>query len=564
MRCVLVITLCLLKCLTPSNSYSMEKTAHNLAGYFPNQPKRIVIQSDTDLSGHAWSITDQNDSVLKNGKLGKSMCGKGPMTAQPYNYQIDFTEINEPGQYHFIKESSEVIEFHIRENPIAFLIPQILDAMRMRRSGSHLANHHGYSHPGDEACPLVRRKKEDNQDWIPDPKHAPIDMLGGWYDAGDFLKFTLTTSYAIYHLARAYELNPQAFDQLDPIEPGNNRLLEELKHGVDFLLKTFPNSKTFIIQVGDDADHMEDSRLPEEDKLDGKRPAHAALSPTQMGSTAAAIAISSQLFKNAGQKDYAELCLETSEKIFKAAENSKEKIAWWQAKEGFEVYYADRTAEDNLGIAAYELYRITGDSYYLGRAGHYTTLTKPVMRTSWSSYHLALFQSMGDQEKYKKSLQHFAEFANQPENLWNTTELATWGSLFSFFAAANSIMIADDEEHRDLVWSVYDFTFGINPWNICFVANQSIPHSISSSYALVYKLNPQLFPAGEIAEGPARKATIDRLKAHFYPPHDENQWHHQFNAEELAFFENPGNFVTMETTIGGLADGVLFLALLSR
>jgi hypothetical protein len=82
----------------------------------------------------------------------------------------------------------------------------------MARSGSDEALNHAASHIGDSIArvhlpdgdPLLGAWKEV------DPRRT-VDMRGCWYDAGDYIKFTLTTVNAVYYLLDAWSANPKAF-----------------------------------------------------------------------------------------------------------------------------------------------------------------------------------------------------------------------------------------------------------------------------------------------------------------------------------------------------------------
>ena len=92
------------------------------------------------------------------------------------------------------------------------------------------------------------------------------------------------------------------------------------------------------------------------------------------------------------------------------------------------------------------------------------------------------------------------------------------------------------------------------------VASENIPNSVENIYSQVYRIKTKLFPTGAIAEGPGDKATHDRLKKYFKQP--EPNPFDEFNSSEAVFYDNEHDFQTMETTICGLADGLLFFTLI--
>src|SRR5258708_12120828 len=66
------------------------------------------------------------------------------------------------------------------------------------------------------------------------------DLRGGWYDAGDFNKYTSWAARYIIVLLQAYEEHPQAFsDDYGIPESGNGvpDILDEVKWGLDWLVR---------------------------------------------------------------------------------------------------------------------------------------------------------------------------------------------------------------------------------------------------------------------------------------------------------------------------------------
>jgi len=161
-------------------------------------------------------------------------------------------------------------------------------------------------------------------------------------------------------------------------------------------------------------------------------------------------------------------------------------------------------------------------------------------------------------------LTYFNQIRNRTNNIWKAPHESTWGTLYSYFEVANAAMeyqkLSNSTTYEPLVLDVLNYFYGQNPWGLSFIASEDLPKSITSTYAVMYRLQPQIFPRGEIAEGPT---TADEHLANeewFDPIHNPNLWHKEFNSPDFTFFEEPGDYVCMETTISGLADGLFLLA----
>ncbi|MFN6945698.1 MAG: glycoside hydrolase family 9 protein [Cytophagaceae bacterium] len=554
----------------PQSVHAARYVRYNQAGYLPDQVKRVIIMSDDNCSGLAWRVKNSSSSLVLDGNLGASAAGAGNFMPKAFNYVIDFSTIQEEGIYTIEIDEIESINIRISCRPYEFMLEQVLRMFRVRRSGSEDCLDHEVSHLGDASCLIWRRNGTDNGSWSPDAGEKKVDMLGGWYDAGDYIKFTLTNAYSAYFLLRSYELMPEIFREKHLYSQTElNDMLDEIKHGLDFLLKTMPDEDEFIIQTGGYLDHQQwPARLPENDALDGQRECYSAFSRTQMGLTAAALALGAKVFRSEGYSAYADVCEAKAIQIFAKAKASTEAVAWWQG--GHEIFYADNSLNDNMELAAIELYNLTSVAQYLTDAQSYGNAAGAGYWAAWSnlnmSAHSRLLPHFGNiSTSVNNDLNYFAGIANTANNLWKTPHNSTWASLYSFFAVGHGVLqyelASGNGSHRNMATSVLDYTFGLNPWGLGFIATQDLPNTITSSYATIYSLQPHLFPIGEIAEGPAPQATHAAQRPYFYPAHNPSLWHSEFNTTNFTFFEQPGDYVCMETIISGLADGLWLMTL---
>jgi len=118
----------------------------------------------------------------------------------------------------------------------------------------------------DKAAPYAGANWTDNDNFrndlqdancrfVNDRTNASLerDLTGGWFDAGDYNKYTTFANSTVHMLLSAYEDNPAIFtDDWNLPESGNGipDLLDEIKWELDWLLKMTNDDGTAIIKMG--------------------------------------------------------------------------------------------------------------------------------------------------------------------------------------------------------------------------------------------------------------------------------------------------------------------------
>jgi endoglucanase len=154
------------------------------------------------------------------------------------------------------------------------------------------------------------------------------DLAGGWYDAGDRIKFSRTIAYTVAMLAWGYLKTPDVYQASGQ----QSFLLDNVKWATDYLLKAFTNSNAgsyeFYTQVGSMGsgsrdDHQNWVAAEVIDQVTD-RPSYKINTATPdssiAGTTAAAFASASVLFRQTGNAAYADLLLDKAEKMFDFAD----------------------------------------------------------------------------------------------------------------------------------------------------------------------------------------------------------------------------------------------------
>jgi len=498
----------------------------NQAGYTPERAKAAVVLSESDIAGQSWELKSGEKTIL-SGKLGAAKRSDNYYVAQPFYYTIDFSSAKTIGTYTLeLAGASERIR--ILEDPYSIFAKQALAHLNAMRS----------RHSGDNAT-VVHTAKGDWRAgaWQEASPRRTLDMSGGHYDAGDYIKFTLNEAYLAWHLLTAYQENPHFAPDV----------LEVAKYSLDYLLKTFPDENTFVIQVGDANDHKQGWRLPENDALNGKRPALCALSRTHMGSTAAALALGAQVFEKIDPsmaKHYAS----KAKAIYERAKKSDTQTSAFERDKTNDFYF-DQSDTDNMALAA--IYFGEGNKY-APAPGYWVSWAE------WNSFANNLMANQGDEAAKSRLLIEVSRY--ERDNAWNVPGDYTWGSLHRWIGMAN----AHSRAHKNLTapfLGVLDYVFGRNNWGIAMVASHNLQNSIRNIYNGIYRLTGT-FPLGALSEGPGDKKMHDDIKKYFdaipaYTPIDK------FNTAGGVFYDNADDFMIQEATIGGQGDFLLMLALAS-
>jgi len=547
---------------------------YNYLGYNPARNKRIVIMAERDITGQRWTLTNRTTGQqIDQGTFGPSMYPAGDHLPFDYNFVIDFSTLREIGEYELSTEGAESAVFPIKINPYGDIIKAPLHWMRVSRCGSEDAIDHDVCHLGDTLSQVHHRVGIDNGSWHDDGNGKVYDGSGGWHDAADYLKFSLTIGYANYYILRAYDMNPEIFQDMKEYSTTKyNDLLDEAKWGLDWLMKTMPDDDEFIIMVANSEDHNVGYRLPEHDELDGQRPMLSALSPVQMGYASASLALGAQIFANEGDTELAQQYGDMAERIYARAISSDAEASAW-LNDQVNAFYGDETVNDNLALAAGELYKWSNKPEYKADAIKYSDLARGAGWKAWESVNLAAHMNIMDtiypiaKNYVYLDLDAFLANSRGHGNIWGIPMKYVWGGLYSYIGVGASAIEyqvrTNDRKYESLAENMIDYLLGYNNWGICFVAVENVPNAITDPYSQVYNLQADKFPYGAISEGPGDRQSWEKFDSYFgFDPRAERT--HKFNTRAGVFYDKRKDFMCMETTIAGVADGLYMLAVASK
>lgn len=262
-----------------------------------------------------------------------------------------------------------------------------------------------------------------------------LDLTGGFYDAGDHVKFNLPMAYTSSMLAWS------VYEDYDSYKESNqlDYILDNIKWVNDYLIKCHPEENVFYYQVGDgNKDHawwgpcevmqMERPSF----KVDLQNPGSAV-----SAQASASLAACSVIFKDI-DKEYSKKCLEYSKSLFDFAEKTKSDEGYTAAN-GF--YNSWSGFYDELSWSAIWLYIATNEKDYLKKSDEYLDLSVGNYKWAqcWDDVYIGsalLLAQQTKDEKYKQIMEKHLDFwtdGYDGEKISYTPEglawLDQWGSL---------------------------------------------------------------------------------------------------------------------------------------
>ncbi|CAL9039175.1 unnamed protein product [Musa banksii] len=188
-----------------------------------------------------------------------------------------------------------------------------------------------------------------------------VDLVGGYYDAGDHVKFGLPMAFTITMLSWS------VIEYGDEIAAAGeyHHALEAIKWGTDYFIKAHTHPYVLWAEVGDgDTDHYcwqrpEDMTTPRQAyKIDTENPGSDVA-----GETAAAMAAASIVFRKS-DAHYSHLLLHHAQKLFEFADKYRGKYDS-SIREAKSYYPSWSGYEDELLWAALWLHKATGTPQYV-------------------------------------------------------------------------------------------------------------------------------------------------------------------------------------------------------
>ncbi len=380
-------------------------------GYASAAPKRAYLMSRRTESGAPFALVRTSDgATLASGTVGASL---GAWSGRwRYVYALDFDAARAPGTYTlqvggrapatsppfaigaaaalYAGPLANALSFYENERDGPEYIPSAL-----RTAPAHLNDEHASVY----ATPAVNGAGGFKGDLT--SLGETIDASGGWWDAGDYLKFVQTTSYTVDLLLAGVRDFPAEMGA----GAGPSNFTEEARFGVEWLLRMWNDeTRTLYYQVGIGegnsktlGDH-DSWRLPQaDDEYGGSDPAAryirnrpvfragapgSPVSPNLAGRDAAAFALCYQVFATA-RPALAARCLKAGEDIFALADTEPHGELLTAIPYDF---YPETEWRDDLELGASELAIALSDgralpgglpqsdpSYYLRRAAQWAS-----------------------------------------------------------------------------------------------------------------------------------------------------------------------------------------------
>ncbi|XP_071109686.1 uncharacterized protein [Haliotis cracherodii] len=311
------------------------------------------------------------------------------------------------------------------------------------------------------------------------------DLTGGWYDAGDHVKFNFPMAYSttiltwsLIHWRNAYEASGQLDNMYDCI-----------KWPLDYLLKCHTGKDELYVQVGDgNTDHNfwgrpEDMTMARPSyKIDASKPGSDVA-----GETAAAMAAGSIAFKT---KDpaYSQKLLSHATDLYNFAMKHKGKYS--SSVGAASSFYPSTNTTDEHAWAGLWMYMATNNSQYLTDAQQFYQ-DGACWGMSWDDKQAAnqfLFYKLLGDDKYKQDIEDTFQHYWFPGQVIKYTPKGLawrleWGSLrYVSNMALVALMAADEglypDEYRK--WAVSQIHYALGDTGFSYLigfGDTDFPHS---------------------------------------------------------------------------------------
>lgn len=348
-------------------------------GYTPNAQKTAVLRNpeigfdaaENYSPGATYAVVDASTCLqVFTGSAAIWSNGKTDSVSGDKAWWFDFSAVTTPGIYYIldVDHSLRSHSFEIRDNIYSIPLKHAVRTFYYQRSGAAKITPYaesgwidGVNHVG----PL--QDKNCRSYTAPNDISTERDVHGGWFDAGDYNKYTNWTGNYIIEMLKAYEENPTVWtDDYNLPESGNGipDLLDEVKWGMDYLLRLQKTDGSVISLVG--ASHASPPSATTGKSIYGGVNTSSALK------AAATYAFGYRVFKAIGLTAYADTLKTAAIKAWNWAD-ANPSVIWANTDAAYQSVSPSSSANSEVGNyeriiykleAAVYLFDISADSKY--------------------------------------------------------------------------------------------------------------------------------------------------------------------------------------------------------
>ena len=559
----------------------------NHVGYLPDGPKVAVACSLEPVELMTFTVVGEDGAVAYGPAPALRAEGFGPCDV---THRLDFTALREPGRYKILGGGIESQPVTIGADVYAGAADTLLMYMRQQRSGYNPLFRDSVHHRTDAI--LVDHERAGER----------FRVAGGWHDAADYLQYVTTSATATYSLLAAWRDHPHAFgDRFRAAgTPGANGVpdvLDEARHGLEWLVRMYPEADLLLNQIGDDRDHSFPD-LPTTDSSDygwgkgGFRPVYPCTGEPQgllehrnrsdglastAGKFASAMALGAELFRERAP----ELADTLGRKAVAAYELGRRHPGVCQtAPAAAPYFYEEDNWVDDMELAAAQLHALTGRQRYLREAVEYAR-EEPVTPWMgqdtarhyqwypWHNYgHYQVWREGGPEARrlmvgfYREGLQRVAARGDNGFRvgipfIWCSSNLMT---SFATQAYLYRRMTGEDAFRR-YEQAAIDWIFGTNPWGVSLVIGYPADaDGTDEPHSIVAREMGAWTQTGGLLDGPVYRSIYENL---LYIRLYEPDRFARFNTGHIVYHDDFGDYSTNEPIMDGTANLVYMAAALA-
>ena len=333
----------------------------NQIGFRPESVKRAFF--DGKWEGHSYHIINAEGTTVHTGKLTDSQ--RWPYSGTEVCY-AQFSEVTESGTYELmVEDQNNLLAFEIGTDKYRNLGKALVKSYYHTRASMAIKETYGgiYARPaGHPDTEIIIHKSAAS---AKRPEGSVISSPGGWYDAGDYIKYIVNSGITTYSLLHLVDLFGDHLDTMSLNIPGSG-------NGVSDVLNETLYNLRWMLTMQDPNDGGVYHKLTSKRFCAMKMPHNDPLERyVVMKSTAATLDFAATMAKASRVlKSYSKELPGLADSCLMAA-----KVAWqWSQKNPAILYkqskdistgeYKDNEIDDEWFWAATELYLATRDEVY--------------------------------------------------------------------------------------------------------------------------------------------------------------------------------------------------------